>query len=240
MNAPIDDGINEPIGDQGRAEPPAGMIELHGTRTGNCFRVAIALEQAELPYRVIAVDLASGAHQRPEHLALNPAGKVPTIVSCLPDGRRWMLSQSNAILLHLAERAPGRLLPEGDPVARALACERYLYFVTDVIAPSQAAFQLRRVAASGNAAELLEQRALDAIYAAERMAGASEFIGGDRFGLADIAAFTILQASERGLDWTRIPRLRAWFEAMRLQAAIVRGLQAFDPPAASPASRNGS
>ncbi|WP_293396200.1 glutathione S-transferase family protein [Nevskia sp.] len=204
-------------------------IELHGTRTGNCFRVAIALEEAGLAYRVVPVDLAGGEHQRPEHLALNPAGKVPTIVASSPGGQRLVLSQSNAILLHLAERAPGRLLPDTDPAARALALERYLYFVTDVIAPSHSGFFLSRVPASGNGAELLNQRSLDAIYAADHMVGASGFISGDRFGLADIAALTMLLSIEPKLDWARIPRLQRWLEAVRTRPAVIRGFKAFDP-----------
>ena len=204
-------------------------IELHGTRTGNCFRVAIALEEAGLAYRVVHVDLANGEHQRPEHLALNPAGKVPTIVASLPDGQRLVLSQSNAILLYLAERAPGTLLPEGDQTARALALERYLYFVTDVIAPSHSGFYLGRVPATGNGAELLNQRSLDAIYAADHMVGASGFISSNHFGLADIAALTMLLSIEQKLDWTRIPRLQRWFETVRTRPAVVRGFKAFDP-----------
>lgn len=203
-------------------------IELHGARTGNCFRVSIALEEADLAYRVVPVDLANGEHQRPEHLALNPAGKVPTIVASLPGGQRLVLSQSNAILLHLAERAPGRLLPEAEP-ARALALERYLYFVTDVIAPSHSGFFLSRVPASGNGAELLNQRSLDAIYAADHMVGESGFISGDHFGLADIAALTMLLSIEQKLDWTRIPRLQRWLEAVRTRPAVIRGFKAFDP-----------
>jgi GST-like protein len=36
------------------------MIELHGTKTGNCLRVAIGLEVCAIPYGVVKVDLARG------------------------------------------------------------------------------------------------------------------------------------------------------------------------------------
>ena len=37
------------------------MIDLLGDATGNCIRVAIALEEAGLPYRVRKIDLSKGA-----------------------------------------------------------------------------------------------------------------------------------------------------------------------------------
>src|SRR5215470_10249147 len=81
------------------------MIELHGAKTGNCLRVAIGLEVCATPYRVVKVDLAGGEQRSAAHLALNPAGKVPTLVERSSHAPTFVLSQSNAILLYLAKRA---------------------------------------------------------------------------------------------------------------------------------------
>lgn len=51
------------------------MTELLGDATGNCRRVAIALEEAGLPYRARKIDL-SGEQRSPECPRLCPSGRV--------------------------------------------------------------------------------------------------------------------------------------------------------------------
>src|SRR4051794_15271886 len=97
-------------------------IELHGFHTGNCLRVAVALEEAELPYVIHNVNLAAGDHYRPGHLALNPHGKVPVIVD-RSDQPPFVLTQSNAIMMYIDQKAPGRILPVALK-ERAVAFER--------------------------------------------------------------------------------------------------------------------
>lgn len=200
-------------------------IELIGARTGNCLRVAIAFEEAELPYQVRLLDLRQGEQRRPAHLALNPVGKVPTIIdrSAKTD---LVLSQSNAILLYAADRRPGRLLPVEEP-ERAAALERYFYFLTDVIAVSHSAFFLR---STGNreASIALNQRSNAAIQQAAQFVEGSRFMGGDRFSLADIAAFTITVASRQHIDWGAAPHLERWFREVEERPSVQQGMKAFD------------
>jgi glutathione S-transferase len=40
----------------------------------------IALEEIGLPYETVKLDLAAGDQRKPEYLALNPRGRVPTVV----------------------------------------------------------------------------------------------------------------------------------------------------------------
>ena len=204
-------------------------IEVIGSTTGNCYRVTIALEEAGVPYIVRRIDLARGYHRSPEHLALNPAGKVPTIVDRSVDGRPFVLSQSNAIMLHIADRVPGRLLPAMDPRRRALVLERFMYFVTDVIAVSHAAFASKT---NGHNATFLESRSLAALEFAEGFLSDARFVAGDVFSLADISAFTIALACRKQLDWTGLPRLERWFAEVEGREAVRRGMRAFDVPIA--------
>lgn len=205
------------------------MFELHGAKTGNCLRVSLALEVCAIPYRVVHVDLGRGAHREPAHLALNPAGKVPTLVARSAAGAPFVLSQSNAILFHLSDLAPGLLLPSGGEQLRAGVYERFFYFLTDVIAPSHAAFQLRAVAAA-ESREVLERRSIDSLMAAERFLTGGVFMAGASFSLADIAAYTITKSLEARIEWSRVPRLREWFVNLDLDPRIQRGMRAFDLP----------
>jgi GST-like protein len=204
-------------------------IELYGAQTGNCLRAAIALEEAMVPYTVRHVDLRSGEHRRAAYLALNPAGQVPTMVDRSDEASPFVLSQSNAIIFYAAARAPGRLLPEHEGQERAIAYERFFFFVTDVIAPSHAAFFLRRQNAV-EAPGLLDERMLAALSAAERYVTRSSFMAGDSFSLADIVAFTIASFVKKRLPWDRLPNLDRWYRTVDARPAVVRGLRAFNNP----------
>lgn len=201
-------------------------IELIGARTGNCLRVAIAFEEAGLPYRVRRLDLRQGEQRSTAHLALNPAGKVPTIVDRSAGGE-LVLSQSNAILLYAADRRPGLLLPL-EATERAIALERFFYFLTDAIAVSHAAFFLRSTG-DREASVALDARSIAAIQDADRFAENSPFMAGEHFSLADIAAFTIGAASKRHIDWEVAPSLKRWFREIEQRPSIQRGMTAFDP-----------
>lgn len=82
-----------------------------------CARVSmIALEEVEVPYSIEVVEFMRGAHRSKEYLALNPKGKVPTLIV---DGKP--LSENLAILSYLDEEFPeARLLPQtSDAFSRA-------------------------------------------------------------------------------------------------------------------------
>jgi GSH-dependent disulfide-bond oxidoreductase len=201
-------------------------LELYGAQTGNCIRAAIALEEAGLSYTPKLVDLSSGAHQSLDHLALNPLGKVPVLVEKEEGHEPFILTQSNAIILHAAGKAAGRLLPENDR-DRAIVLERFFFFVTDVIAVNHAAFSLRASNAQ-EAQKILMDRMLATLETAERYVGPNEFIAGKTFSAADIAAFTITQSVKSDLPWPKLPNLRRWLEQIEGRPAVKRGLQAFN------------
>jgi glutathione S-transferase len=62
-------------------------------------RVHWALEELEVPYAKVKLDLAAGDHKKPEFLKLNPNGLVP----CLVD-ESTPIFESLAILIHLGQK----------------------------------------------------------------------------------------------------------------------------------------
>jgi maleylacetoacetate isomerase len=83
-------------------------------RSSASYRVRLALNLKGVAYEAVAVDLLTGGHRSPEHLARNPQGLVPALAV---DGA--MLTQSLAILDYLEETRPSPpLLPAG-PLRRA-------------------------------------------------------------------------------------------------------------------------
>ena len=179
-------------------------LELYGAQSGNSIRAAIALEEAGLAYTPKFVDLSSGEQRSASHLALNPAGKVPVLVEKEEGQEPFILTQSNAIILYAADKAPGRLMPENDR-DRVIAIERLFFFVTDVIAVSHAAFSLRDVPTAQEGQRVLMDRVFATLETAEIYVSRNEFMAGKTFSAADIAAFTIGQSVKSDLAWPKLP-----------------------------------
>jgi GST-like protein len=104
------------------------MLKFYFNGSPNPTKVALFLEEAGLPYKAIPVDTRKGEQFDPAYLAINPNGKVPTIID---DG--VIVFDSNAILLYLAEKT-GKFLPENTPAARAELLS-WLMFVATGIGP---------------------------------------------------------------------------------------------------------
>lgn len=84
--------------------------------SGNARRAVMTALHLEIPVELVLVDLAQGAQREPAYLALNPSGRVPTLV----DGG-FVLTESHAIMQYLADGSPrgGDVYPR-DVKARAL------------------------------------------------------------------------------------------------------------------------
>jgi len=106
------------------------MIVLYGTQGSGAAAIEIALDLAGAPFR--RVDAASwkpgpGLY---ELRRVNPLAQIPTVV--LPEG--GILTESAAILIHLAERYPDAGLLPAAPAARAQAIRGLVYIASNCYA----------------------------------------------------------------------------------------------------------
>jgi glutathione S-transferase len=86
---------------------------------------AIALEEAGIAYVPRLVDFASAAQSQPEYLGVNPKGRVPALVV---DGQ--VLTETGALLEHIAALAPQAGLVPADPMAAFRMREVMYYLAT--------------------------------------------------------------------------------------------------------------
>lgn len=97
--------------------------------------VEAALELTGLPYRIedfAIFDEGRAAAERARLRAINPLAQLPALI--LPDG--WIMTESAAMLLHLADRAPeAGLAPAADSPERP-AFLRWLQFIAGSIYPT--------------------------------------------------------------------------------------------------------
>jgi glutathione S-transferase len=96
---------------------------------GSCSTgIHILLEELDLPFEVTIVNLPAGDHLKPEYVALNPKGTIPTLVTDAGQA----LTEFQAIAYWLARSYPRkRLLPE-DPLLATRALELMDYVVGTV------------------------------------------------------------------------------------------------------------
>src|SRR5260221_11506107 len=84
-------------------------MTLYGFPPTRSVRVLWTLRELDVELGPINLASTKGEHRRPEFLAVNPAGKLPVLV----DGD-FILTESVAIVLYLAEKYPEKgLLPDG-------------------------------------------------------------------------------------------------------------------------------
>lgn len=173
--------------------------------SGHCHRVQLFLELLHLPYTLIDVDLAGGAHKQPDFLAMNPFGQVPV----LEDGET-VLYDSNAILVYLASRyGDGNWLPT-DP-EQAARVQQWLSLAAGPIAYGPAAARLVNLLGAPLDHERAKRIADQMLRVLDAQLSHSAFAIGDRPTIADVAGYSyISKAPEGGISLEPYPAVRAW------------------------------
>jgi glutathione S-transferase len=136
------------------------------------------LEELGIPYELRFVDIMQGAQKSAELVALNPMGKLPTLV----DGDA-VVTESAAIGLYLADRySLGRLAPRPDDPARATYL-RWSLFAPSVIEPGSLAkaahWEFKPSQAGWGDHESM-------LRAMESAVSGREYLLGDHFSMADV------------------------------------------------------
>lgn len=191
-------------------------LTIYGDRiSGNCLKVKWIAERVGRAFRWVDVDVVKGGAKTPEFLAISPAGQVPAVV--LEDGR--VLSQSNAIMLHLAE---GSDLIPADAYDRAvmfqwLFWEQYSHepviavrrFQKHYLGKSDAEIDPALLVKGGAVLKLMN----------DRLEANGGWFAGSSLTLADVALVAYTRVShEGGFDLDGYPAVRSWVK--RVEEAL--------------------
>lgn len=105
-------------------------MKIYGHPKTRSLRAVWAAEEAGLEYEYIKIRLMRGEHKQPAYLALNPGGKVPTLV----DGE-LVLTESFAICSYLGSLVPGSGLVPTDARRRAPYDQWCSFAITELEQP---------------------------------------------------------------------------------------------------------
>jgi glutathione S-transferase len=193
---------------------------------GTCALAShIALEEAAAEYEAVKVNLAAGQQRTPEYLAINPKGRVPSLVT-----DRGILTETPALLVFISQMYPqAKLAPLDDPfaLARVQAFNSYLCSTVHVAhahrtrpqrwADDESSFadMKRKVPRSvGDCFDLIDR---------EMIAG--PWVMGDAYTICDPYLFTVAGWLEGdGVDIKQYPKVHAHWQRMERRPAVTRAL----------------
>ncbi len=147
------------------------------------------LEELEVPYELVKLDLSRQENRLPAYLALHPFGEVPVLV----DGD-VTLFESSAICLYLADRFPEKRLapPLGSPDRGPYL--QWMLFAEVTLEPVVLEHYRNAQLPDEKKADLSKQRTrLDKVLTViDTWLGGREFVAGGSFTAADLVMASIL------------------------------------------------
>lgn len=197
------------------------MIRLWGRPTSvNVQKVLWALDELALPFAHVIVGGPHGGTDRPDFAALTPVRRVPV----LEDGP-LALWESHAILRHLARTRGGVIAPSETawPVA-----DQWMEYVTSTLQPPFIGLFWQMVRKRPQErSEAAARRHMDGFLAAldplEDRLGQADWLGGEAFSIADIAAGTLFyRATHLSDPFDGRPALGGWYERLASRPAYGR------------------
>lgn len=203
------------------------MIDVYTWATPNGHKVHIMLEECALPYRVVPVDIGSGAQFEQHFLQISPNNKIPAIVDPDgPDGQPISLFESGAILLYLAGKT-GKLLPHD--VRGKYEVLQWLMFQMGSVGPMLGQAHHFRLYAPEKLPYAIDRYTREAhrLYGViNKRLATSTYLGGKAYSIADIAVFPWLRSwRNQGIEIAEFPHLKGWFDEIAARPAVQRGLQ---------------
>jgi glutathione S-transferase len=190
------------------------MLTLYTSpMSGNGRKVHMTLEEIGAPYQLSKLDLTKGEQKNQEYLQLNPNRKVPTL-----DDDGFILWESNAIILYLAEKHPAANLLATGVQNRARMFQWLLFEQTTFRPPLSLLFRQTRFTppekqdTNAIAQAWTEVRTNMGIL--QHALSGRDYIG-NIFSVADIAVLPyVYLAQDLGVDLTAWPTVAAYWQRL--------------------------
>ena len=198
------------------------MIDFYTAKTPNGHKVSIMLEECGLEYKVKPIDFSKQEQKSDSFLALNPNGKIPTIVD--HDNDDFVVFESGALLIYLAEKC-GKFLPS-DPKQRSQVIQ-WLMFQMGGLGPMQGQyahffrFAPEKIEYGINR---YREETLRLFGVMDNALADRDFLAGD-YSIADMAAWPWVRLYQRQeLNIDSLSNLKSWIERVGDRPACQKGV----------------
>lgn len=193
-------------------------IKLFRTpKSGHCHRVELMMSFMDIPYETVDLDMANGAHKKPDYLKISPLGQVPSI-----DDNGTYLTDSNAILIYLIKKYDNDhdWYPT-DPV-KAAQVQRWLSIAAGEIAYGPCAVRLVKVFGVPMDWDVAAKITNKVFQVMENTLGKTPYLTGNQITLADVAAYTYTAHVEEGaVSLDPYPNIQSWIEVIESHPRFV-------------------
>jgi glutathione S-transferase len=202
------------------------MLKLYGIAGSRALRPLWLLEELGLAFEHVPLDFRDPQLKHPDYLALNPNGRVPTLV----DGA-LVLFESMAINLYLASRyGRERGLWPASPQGEGLAYQWSFWVVTEVEAALLAVLMHGRALpeAERDAGKLARNRGAlrPAFDVLDGVLARRDFLADEHFTVADLNVAAVLSWTKPArLDLAPWPALRDWLTGCLQRPAFAAARQ---------------
>jgi GST-like protein len=203
------------------------MIDLHYVRTSNGLKIAIMLEEIQIPYQIIEYDIFAGDHLKPSFKTINPNQKLPAIVDHEPrdGGPPLAVFETGAILLYLAKKT-GKLLP--DNFRRQATAVQWLTWQVAGLGPMLGqAYHFARYAPEGQEYGIRRytREGSRLLSVLDSRLSQEEYLATD-YSIADIACWPWVQnVANIGLKLADFASISRWSELIKARPAVITATQ---------------
>lgn len=187
--------------------------------SGNSYKVRLLLNQLEIPFERVEVDIVKRETRTPEFLAKNANGRIPLLE--IEPGK--FLAESNAILFYLSQNT--EYFPQ-DSWQQAQVMQ-WLFFEQFSHEPHLATSRYW-ISILGKAEEYQEELAnkqklgYAALKVIEKHLSKHDFFVGNKYTIADIGLFAYTHVADEGnFDLTRFPAILAWIERVKARPKYI-------------------
>jgi len=204
------------------------MIDLYYAPTPNGWKITIMLEEAEMEYKVIPINLGAGDQFKPEFLKISPNNRMPVIVdSNGPGGEEISVFESGAILMYLGEKS-GKFFPQSDK--QRIKVLEWLFWQIGGLGPmagqvSHFVNYAPNFPGDHSYSEKRYKNEYDRLLGVMNMVlEEREFLAGE-YSIADMASFPWVTAYKRyEVDLDSFKNVRRWFDEIKTRPAVRKGM----------------
>lgn len=194
--------------------PTPGLTLYHNPRSRSAGS-RVLLEALGVPYDVVYIDFAAGENRTPGFLALNPLGKLPTLVH-----GEAVITEQVAIAIYLADRFPAAGLAPAVDDPRRGPYLRWLAFYAASFEPAVVDHALKREPIDAATSPFRDYDTVIDTLVAQLSRG--DYLLGDTLTAADLLWGTALKWTTDFGIVPKLPAILAYIERVAAHPAVAR------------------